>query len=118
MPVLFVALTSGASVPATLSNLDRAMGGAIATAVGNRDFRGSRDEILFLTGVASGPRRVALIGIGSAPATVHVLRRAASLAARTAAKLGTGSVAITGDSFAPLGHERQDGAIGQRRRSP
>jgi leucyl aminopeptidase len=101
MPVLFVALTSGASFPATLSTLDNAMGGAISTALRNRDFRGSRDEILFLTGTPSGPRRVALIGAGSAPATVHALRRAASLAARTAGKLGTGSVAITGDSFAP-----------------
>jgi leucyl aminopeptidase len=101
VPVLFVALTTGASVPPTLSKLDSAIGGAITTALRDRDFRGARDEILFLSGVASGPRRVALIGVGSAPATVHALRRAASLAARTAGKLGAGSVAITGDSFAP-----------------
>lgn len=101
VPVLFVALPSGASLPATLSSLDNAVGGAISAALRERDFRGSRDEILFLSGSANGPRRVALIGTESPPNGTHNLRRAAALAARTAAKMGTGSLAFTGDSFAP-----------------
>jgi leucyl aminopeptidase len=100
-PVLFVALPSGAKLPDILGALDSAASGSISTAIAQRDFRGSRDEILFLSGASSGPRRIALIGLGSAPATDHALRRAGSLAARTAAKLGTGSLAITSDSLAP-----------------
>jgi leucyl aminopeptidase len=99
-PVLFVALSSGASLPAALASLDGATGGSISAAIGERDFRGARDEILFLSGTTSGPRRIALIGLGPV-ASVHALRRAAALAARTALKLGTGSLSITGDSLAP-----------------
>ena len=100
-PVLFVALTSAETLPATLASLDKATGGSLTAAISLRDFRGSRDEILFLSGAPSGPRRMALIGVGTAPASVHALRRAGALAARTAVKLGTGSLAITGDSLAP-----------------
>lgn len=100
-PVLFVALTTDTALPASLASLDVATGGSIAAAVTQRDFRGSRDELLFLSGVSSGPRRIALIGVGAAPVTVHALRRAAALAARTAGKLGTGSLAIAGDAFTP-----------------
>lgn len=100
-PVLFVALTSSSVLPPTLTSLDTAAGGAIGTAISGRDFRGSRDEILFLSGTPSGPRRIALIGLGAEPATVHALRRAGALAARTAGKLGTGSLSIAGDSFSP-----------------
>ena len=101
VPVLFVALTSDTALPTTLAKLDSVLGGSITVAIGQRDFRGTRDEILFLTGASAGPRRVALIGVGPAPATAHSLRRAAALAARTAGKLGTGSLAFTGDSFTP-----------------
>jgi len=78
-----------------------AAGGAISAALRERDFRGARDEILFLSGTSSGPRRIALIGVGPAPASVHALRRAGALAARTAGRLGTGSLAITADSLVP-----------------
>lgn len=98
-PVLFVALGSDAELPATLASLDRALSGALATALSTRDFRGARDEILFITGLPSGPRRVALIGTGKL--TSHSLRRAGALAARTAAKLGTGSLAVTGHALSP-----------------
>jgi leucyl aminopeptidase len=100
-PVLFVTLTSESALPTSLTSLDTATGGAIGAALRERDFRGARDEILFLGGVPSGPRRVALIGVGSAPASVHALRRAGALAARTAGRLGTGSLAITGDLLVP-----------------
>ncbi|MEO8946686.1 MAG: leucyl aminopeptidase [Gemmatimonadaceae bacterium] len=100
-PVLFVALPSGATLPSSLSSIDAAIGGGISAALHERDFRGSRDEVLFLGGATSGPRRVALIGLGAAPTTTHNLRRAAALAARTASKLGTGSFAFATDSPAP-----------------
>ncbi len=101
VPVLFVALSSASSLPAALASLDAAASGSIGVAISERDFRGARDEILLLSGVSSGPRRIALIGTGSSPVTVHALRRAAALAARTAAKLGTGSLAIGGEAFTP-----------------
>jgi leucyl aminopeptidase len=100
-PVLFVALASGASVPDSLTGVDAATRGGLSDAIKQRVFRGSRDEMLFVGGASPGPRRVALIGLGSAPVTVHALRRAGALAARTAGKLGTGSLAFTGDSLAP-----------------
>ena len=101
VPVLFVALSSGATLPSTLANLDSSIGGAISMALRERDFRGSRDEMLFLSGGNAGPRRIALIGIGGGAGITHDVRRAAALAARTSSKLGTGSLAFTGDSFAP-----------------
>jgi leucyl aminopeptidase len=100
-PILFVALASGGTLPESLASIDRATSGAITTAIRERDFRGSRDEILFLSGGSSGPRRIALLGVGSESGNIHALRRAGALAARTAAKLGTGSLAITGDALAP-----------------
>ncbi|HEY5087922.1 MAG TPA: leucyl aminopeptidase [Gemmatimonadaceae bacterium] len=100
-PVLFIALPSDTSLPSIFASLDNGTSGAVSAAIRERDFRGARDEILFLSGPSSGARRIALIGVGSAPATVHALRRAGALAARTAQKLGTGSLAMTGDSFAP-----------------
>ena len=98
-PVLFVALAAGASLPESLGSLDAAMAGGMSAAITQRDFRGARDEVLFLTGTAPGPRRVALIGLGAAPVSPHALRRAGALAARTALKLGTGSLAVAGDTF-------------------
>ncbi len=95
--LLFVALAAGAALPPSLSKLDSALDDALATAIRDRDFRGSRDEIYFVTGVATGPRRIALIGLGAAPASVHALRRAAALAARTANKLGVTSISFVAD---------------------
>lgn len=100
-PILFVALTSDATLPASLASLDTAAGGSLRSAITQRDFRGARDEILFLSGTSSGPRRIALIGVGAAPASVHAVRRAAAKAAHTAGKLGAGAVAITADELSP-----------------
>ena len=92
-PLLCLLLPSGASLPAPLQALDSALGGAIASALETRDFRGGRDEVLYVAGSAAGPRRVALIGTGTARTPV-ALRRAAAIAARHAQKLGTGEVAV------------------------
>ncbi|HXC24425.1 MAG TPA: leucyl aminopeptidase [Gemmatimonadaceae bacterium] len=91
-PLLFVAIPSGEALPAGLQSLNTALGGSVQAALESRDFRGARDEILYLTGSSSGPRRVALIGTGTAPLTPSAVRRAAAIAARHAQRLGTGEV--------------------------
>ena len=57
-----------------------------------KDFRGGRDEMLHLTGFAKGPRRLMLLGMGSMSDRRASLRRAATLAARTAHRLGVGEM--------------------------
>lgn len=99
--VLFVALSSGATVPDSLASLDAASNGAIRAAVDQRDFRGGRDELLFLSGVTNGPRRIALVGLGASPVAAPAMRRAAALAARTATKLGATSIAFVADGATP-----------------
>ena len=99
--ILFVAITSGATLPDSLRKLDTELGGAISGALESRDFRGSRDELLFLSGISGGPRRVALAGLGPAPTSVHALRRAAALATRTANKIGAASVGFAFDRVSP-----------------
>ena len=93
-PFLCLVLPTDAALPAPLQSLDAALGGAIKGALDARDFRGARDEVLYVTGSANGPRRVALIGAGKAPLTPVAIRRAAAIAARNAQKLGTGDVAV------------------------
>lgn len=100
-PLLFVSLTSGATVSSALQPLDAAMAGAISSALTERSFRGSRDEILFLSGAETGPRRVALIGLGSAPPSTSAVKRAAALAARTATRIGSGKMAFFVDALSP-----------------
>jgi len=51
---------------------------------------------MLLAGGARGIRRVLLVGLGRATDRVSALRRAATLAARQAGKLGTGSLAFYG----------------------
>lgn len=101
-PLLFLALPSGATLPPPLEQLDRALSGAISSALAEGAFRGARDEMLFVSGAAGGPRRVALIGLGSAPPSTGAVRRAAALAARNAAtKLGSGAMAFFMDDLTP-----------------
>ena len=92
-PLLAIALTAGSSLPSELAPVDAATGGALGRALSARDFRGGRDELLFLAGGASGIRRVLLVGMGNADRRTDAMRRAATLAARHAGKLGTGSLA-------------------------
>ncbi len=98
-PLLAVALPSGASLGTDLAAADAATAGALGRALGARDFRGGRDELLFLGGSASGIRRVLLVGMGKVARRTDALRRAATLAARQAGKLGTGSLAFYGGSL-------------------
>jgi len=79
---------------ATLAELDRALGGSLQRAIDAHEFRGARDEVLQFTGTASGPGRVILVGMGKTTDRAVSLRRAASIAARQARKIGTGEIAF------------------------
>ncbi len=87
-PLLAVALGDDADLSDELRELDGALGGAISRAKDSRDFRGARDETLFLSGSAKGPRMVLLVGLGAVSDRTGALRRAAAIASRQANKLG------------------------------
>lgn len=103
LPLLGIALASKTELPSALRQLDDALGGAIARALQTRDFRGARDEVLYLSG-AAGPRRVLLVGLGDG-ATALAVQRAASIVARHAIKLGSGSAAFYTDALDEAGVE-------------
>ena len=93
---LFIALLPGGSdLPSHLKALDKALGGALGRTLRRQDFRGGRDETLHLVGSGKGPRRVLLVGYGPAADRALALRRAATLGARQAHRLGVGSVAVS-----------------------
>ncbi len=87
-PLLALTLDDTTALAEPARELDGIMGGAIARATSNRDFRGSRDETMLLSGGATGPRMVLLVGLGAVSDRTGALRRAASIAARQANKLG------------------------------
>jgi len=87
-PLLALALGDTVELTDQTRELDGVLGGAIARATSSRDFRGARDETLLLSGGASGPRMVLLIGVGAVSDRPGALRRAAAIAARHANKLG------------------------------
>jgi leucyl aminopeptidase len=93
-PLLFVALPTGATVDAALAPLDGVLGGALSRTLERRDFRGTRDETLHLTGTATGPRRVLLLGLGRPTERAGALRRAGAIAARQGGRMGVGALAI------------------------
>lgn len=93
-PLLAIVLRQGRELPAVLATLDDALSGALALALREGDFRGARDETLQLSGPAGGPRRILLVGVGTPTEEGPALKRAASLAARQAGKLGVGRMAI------------------------
>ena len=95
-PLLVLALSNAAGLPAGLEAVDRATSGALRRLVEQRDFRGGRDETLHLSGATSGIQRVLLIGLGAATDRVSALRRAAALAGRQGNKLGVGRLAFWG----------------------
>ena len=94
IPLLVVALATGAGLDASLTSLDRTLGGALARTFERRDFRGGRDETLHLSGAASGPRRVLLLGLGKPGERAGALRRAGAVASRQGARMGVGSLAF------------------------
>ncbi len=91
-PLLVVPLGPDAPVPAALSAVNGAVGGALTRAVERRDFRGARDEVLHLAGGTRGPGRILLVGLGRGSDRRAMLRRAAALAGRRAHGMGVGSV--------------------------
>ena len=92
-PLLAIAMDENPGA-ATLTELDRAVGGALERAIASREFRGSRDETMQFTGGSAGPRRILLIGMGKTTDRPGALRRAAAVAARQATKLGSGDLAF------------------------
>jgi len=78
----------------SISDLDGTLGGALQRAIASREFRGARDETLQFSGPENGARRVLLVGMGKVTDRPSSLKRAASIAARQATKLGAGSVAF------------------------
>ena len=98
--LLVVALAENPTL-AGIAGLDSAMQGALSRSFEMKDFRGSRDEILHLTGLAKGPRRVLLVGMGAVTDRRASLRRAATLAARNAHRLGVGELVWYSDQLSP-----------------
>ncbi len=94
VPLLVVALPTGATLDTELTSLDAMLGGVLARSLTRRDFRGGRDETLHFAGAAAGPGRVLLIGLGKAIDRVSSLRRAGAVAARQGARMGVGSLAF------------------------
>jgi leucyl aminopeptidase len=91
-PLLVIPLAPDTPLPAALRAVDSAVGGALSRTIERRDFRGARDEVVFLAGGAHGPARILLVGLGRAADRRAPLRRAAALAARRAHALGVGSL--------------------------
>ena len=98
-PLLVVALPTGAAIDQALTPLDRRTGGVLRRSLERREFRGGRDEILHLSTTANGVERLLLVGMGKADDRSAALRRAAALAARQGAKLGTRRLAFYAGSL-------------------
>jgi leucyl aminopeptidase len=98
--LLVVALAENPTL-AGIAGLDSATQGALSRMIEMKDFRGSRDETLHLTGVAKGPRRILLIGLGAVTDRRASFRRAATLAARNAQRLGVGEMAWYSGQISP-----------------
>jgi leucyl aminopeptidase len=88
-PLLVVALPADGEPPDAVSRLDDQIGGAIGRTLARRDFRGSRDETLHLSGGATGVERILLVGMGKVAERPAAVRRAAAIAARRATSMGT-----------------------------
>ena len=98
--MLVVALVENPTL-AGIAGLDSATQGALSRMIEMKDFRGSRDETLHLTGVPKGPRRILLVGMGPVTDRRASFRRAATLAARNAQRLGVGEMAWYSGQIAP-----------------
>lgn len=91
--LLAIPLGDSPSLSRPLIDLDRALGGAIQRAIDAKFFRGAKDEIFHMSGSAGSAARVMLVGTG-AQERPAAIRRAASIAARNAGKLGGGDMAF------------------------
>ena len=91
-PLLVVALGADPKADRDMARLDKALDGALKRTLERRDFRGSRDETLHLAGVAKGPARILLVGLGTSTDRNGALKRAAAIAARKAHAMGAGTL--------------------------
>ena len=98
--LLVVALVENPTL-AGIAGLDSATDGALTRMIEMKDFRGARDETLHLTGVAKGPRRLLLVGMGAVTDRKAAFRRAATLAGRNAHRLGVGEMVWYSGQISP-----------------
>ncbi|MFL5572304.1 MAG: leucyl aminopeptidase [Gemmatimonadaceae bacterium] len=98
--LLVIALVENPTL-AGIAGLDSATQGALSRTLEMKDFRGARDETLHLTGVPRGPRRLFLVGMGAVTDRRAALRRAATLAARNAQRLGVGEMVWYSEQITP-----------------
>src|SRR5258706_909661 len=89
--LLVVALPENPTI-AGIAGLDSATQGALTRSIEMTAFRGSGDGMLHRTGIRKGPRRILLIGMGAVTDRRASFRRAATLAARNAHRLGVGEM--------------------------
>ena len=92
-PLLVLALPADPKVGKDLARIDKALDGALARTFTRRDFRGARDETLHIGGLAKGPQRILLVGMGTPTDRNGALKRAAAVAARKAHQMGVGELA-------------------------
>jgi leucyl aminopeptidase len=91
---LAVLCPKSAALPASLSGLDALLSGAVSRSFSRGDFGGKRDEVLHLSGGATGPQRILLVGMGDVSDAANALKRASQLAARRATGMNVSSLAI------------------------
>lgn len=104
-PLLAILLPAGRSLPSGLRDVDDLLGGLLSRTLEQGDFRGARDETLHLSGGSKGPARVLLVGMGAPADRTRGYRRAASLTARQAHRLGVGRVAVWSAALASADYE-------------
>ena len=85
-PLLAVGVTEEADASSpTLSDLDRALNGAVSRAMTSGDMRGRAADQVVLYGPAGGPERIVLLGLGQAESVdPELIRRMAGRAVRAA----------------------------------
>jgi leucyl aminopeptidase len=98
--LLVIALPENPTISG-IAGLDSAAQGSLSKSIEMKDFRGNRDEMLHLTGFPKGPRRMLLLGMGAVTDRRASLRRAATLAARNAHRLGVGEMAWYSGQITP-----------------
>jgi leucyl aminopeptidase len=105
--LLAVAVVQGStSAKRGLSNLDKALGGAVSRAMQLGDMRGNPADEVLLYGRGSGPKRVLLLGVGTADSlTPDVVRRMAGRAVRAAEKLRLTSLTVSLDALPGMADE-------------
>ncbi|MGE0159173.1 MAG: leucyl aminopeptidase [Gemmatimonadales bacterium] len=89
-----------------LAPLDKALGGAIGRAMQLGDLRGKTADEVLLYGGSTGPKRVLLLGVGSADAlNAETVRRMAGRAVRAAERLRLTSLTVSLDALPGMADE-------------